>query len=98
VAVMTAVVGDDTATVVTVKVPANPFGGTVTVEGTLATAGLLLDSDITAPSVADTSVTTVPADDVPPSTVVGLRSIVANRAGGGAACGVTVRTADQAPA
>ena len=44
---MTAVVGDDTATVVTVKVPANPFGGTVTVEGTLATAGLLLDSDIT---------------------------------------------------
>ena len=98
VAVIVAVVVAETADVVTVKFPANPFGGTVVVAGTLATAGLLLDNEITAPSVADTSVTTVPADCAPPSTVVGLRSMVDNCAGGGAACGVTVRTADHAPA
>ena len=67
-----------TAVVLTPNVPVNPLGATVVVAGTLATAGLLLDSDITAPSVADLSVTTVPADTSPPTTVDGLRSIVAS--------------------
>ena len=65
VAVIVTVVAVVTAAVVTVNVPVKPLGGTVVVAGTLATAGLLLDSEITAPSVAETSVTTVPADGRP---------------------------------
>jgi hypothetical protein len=87
-----------TATVDTANVAVNPFGAIVAVAGTLATAGLLLDSVTTPPSVAATSVIAVPADCVPPATVDGLRSNVDNCAGGGAACGVTLRVADHAPA
>ena len=86
-----------TADVVTVKLPVNPFGGTVVVAGTLATDGLLLESETTAPLVAATLITTVPAADVPPSTDAGLTSSVDRAAGGGGVCGVKLRTADQAP-
>ncbi len=87
-----------TADVLTTKVPVNPLAGTVVVAGTLATAGLLLDSEITAPPVADVVITTVPLDALPPTTVAGLRSIVDSCDGGGAVCGVKLRTADHAPA
>jgi hypothetical protein len=87
-----------TADVETTNVPVKPFGATVVVAGTLATAGLLLDREITPPSVAATSVTAVPLDPSPPTTVEGLRPRVESCAGGGAACGVKLRTADHAPA
>ena len=78
----------------TVKPPVKPLGATVVVAGTLATAGLLLDSETTAPLVAPTLMTTVPATAVPPSTEDGLTSIVDRDAGGGATWGVKLRTAD----
>jgi hypothetical protein len=87
-----------TAEVETTNVPVKPFGATVVVAGTLATAGLLLYSEITPPSVAATSVTAVPLDPSPPTTVEGLRPRVDSCAGGGAACGVKLRTVDHAPA
>ena len=87
-----------TADVVIVNDPVNPFCATVVVAGTLATAGLLLDSEMTAPSVADVSITTVPDDALPPTTDDGLTSIVDSREGGGAVWGVKLRTADQGPA
>ena len=87
-----------TAEVLTTKLPVNPLAATVVVAGTLATAGLLLDSEITAPSAADVDITTVPLDALPPTTVAGLRSIVDSCEGGGAACGVKLRTADHGPA
>ena len=87
-----------TADVLTANVPVNPLGAIVVVAGTLATAGLLLDSETTPPSVAATSVTVSAARLVPPATVDGLRSNVDSCAGGGAACGVKLRAADQAPA
>lgn len=80
-----------------VNVPVKPFGATVVVAGTLATAGLLLESEITAPSVAEVSITTVPDDASPPMTDDGLRSIVESCDGGGAVCGMKLRTADHGP-
>ena len=66
-----------TAEVLTTKLPVKPLSGAVVVAGTLATAGLLLDSEITAPpSGADVVRTTVPLDASPPTTVAGLRSSV----------------------
>ncbi len=87
-----------TGEVVMVNTPVNPLGATVVVAGTLATAGLLLDSETTAPFVAPTLMTTVPAAAVPPSTDDGLTSIVDSDAAGGAVWGVKLRTADHAPA
>ena len=87
-----------TATVVTANVAVKPFGAIVAVAGTLATAGLLLDSVTVPPSVAATSVIAVPADWVPPATVDGLRSSVDSCAVGGAACGVKLRVAENGPA
>lgn len=95
---MVTVVFAGTADVVIANVPVNPLGATVVVAGTLATVGLLLEREITAPSVAETSMTTVPEDWFPPTTVEGLRSIVDNCAGGGAGCGVKLRTTDHGPA
>ena len=74
-----------------------PPVGTVTLAGTLATAGLLLDSEITAVSGAASLTITVPLDRSPPTTVVGLMSRFVSVVGGGAACGWKLRTADQAP-
>ena len=87
-----------TADVVTVNVPVKPLGATVVVAGTLATDGLLLESETTAPLVAATVMTTVPAAEVPPSTDDGLMSRVESEAGGGGVSGVKLRTDDHAPA
>ena len=67
--------------------PVNPLAGTVVVAGTLATAGLLLDSEITAPSGAADVMTTVPLDGV--ATDDGGRVVVDRRQlrGRRAACG-----------
>lgn len=98
-AVMTTAVLAATGEVVIVKSPVKPVDGTVTVAGTAATPGLLLERETTAP-VAGAGVlsTTVPNDESPPTTVAGLMLIDESVAAGGGACGVKLRTADHAPA
>lgn len=98
VAVMTTAVLAVTADVVMVNVPVNPPAGSVTLAGTLATAGLLLESAITVVCGAAVLTITVPLEALPPSTLVGLMSRFVSDVGGGGACGVKVRVADQAPA
>jgi hypothetical protein len=62
-----------TAVVLTVKVPLVAPAGTVTLAGTLATAGLLLDSDTTSPPEGAAAVNvTVPVTGLPPTTFVWL--------------------------
>ena len=85
VAVMTTLVVLATADVAIANVPVKPPVGTVTLAGTLATAGLLLDREITVESGAETLTTTVPLDASPPATVAGLTSRVVSAAGAGAA-------------
>src|SRR5213593_2263951 len=96
---MVTVVFAATAVVEIGNVPVKPLAGIVTLAGTLATAGLLLDSATTAlGSGAPTLNTTVPLDASPPTTVEGFVDIVESVAGGGAACGVKLRTSLHAPA
>jgi hypothetical protein len=97
-AVMTTEVVAATAEVEIVKSPTKLPVGTVTVEGTLATAGLLLESETTVVSGAAALTMSVPLVASPPTTVVGLISRFVNAVGGGGVCGVKLRTADQAPA
>jgi hypothetical protein len=98
-AVMTIDTLAETGEVVTVKSPVKPVDGTVVVAGTVATAGLLLESDTTAPLAgAGVLRTTVPKEASPPTTVDGLMFIVDSVAAGGGAWGVKLRTADQGPA
>jgi hypothetical protein len=97
-AVIVTVVLDCTADVVIVNVPVKPPVGTVTLAGTPATAGLLLESAMTVVWGAATLTTTVPLDPSPPATVDGFTSRFVNAVGGGGACGVKLRVADQAPA
>jgi len=88
-----------TAAVVIVTVTVKPLAGTVAFAGTLATAGLLLENEISAPpSGAPVLRTTVLVDELPPTTELGFVSIVDNVAGGGAVSGVKLRTADHGPA
>ena len=96
-AVIVTVVLAATADVVIVKVPVKPPVGTVTLAGTLATAVLLLESETTVVSGAATLTITVPLEASPPATVDGLTSRFVSAVGGGAACGVKLRAADQAP-
>ena len=81
-----------TALVVTAKVALVAPAGTVTLEGTLATAVLLLESVTWAPPAgAGPLSVTVPVEDcTPPTTLVGFS--VSDERGGGAE-GVTVREA-----
>lgn len=89
----------DTVAVAIVKVAVKLFAGAVADAGTLAMAGLLLVSAITAPpSGAPELSTTVPLETSPPTTVAGLMSIEPITAGGGACCGVKLRTTDHGPA
>jgi len=63
-----------TGLVVTVKVAVVAFAGTVTLAGTCAAAVLLLDRVTTAPPAgAGPFSVTVPVEEVPPITEVGLR-------------------------
>src|SRR5262245_31553142 len=95
---MVIVVAAETGDVAIGNVAVNELAGAVAVAGTLATAELLLESAISAPpSGAPTVKTTVALDAFPPTTVDGLVDIVDKVAGGGAACGVKLRTADHGP-
>ena len=84
-----------TALVLTVKVVLVAPAGTITLEGTLAAPGLLLESATCAPPVgAGPLSVTVPVEDcIPPTTLAGF-SISEERAGAGGAAGVTVSEAD----
>jgi hypothetical protein len=63
-----------TGLVVTVNVAVVAFAATVTLAGTWAAAVLLLDSVTTAPPAgAGPFSVTVPVDELPPSTEVGLK-------------------------
>src|SRR5947209_20599120 len=78
----------DTGLVLTVKVALVALPGTVTLAGTLATPGLLLDRLTTAPPLGAGALSvTVPVEELPPVTLVGLRlsdeSVEVGRATGG---------------
>jgi hypothetical protein len=80
-----------TVTVVTLNVAVVAPCATVTLAGTVA-APLLLDSDTVAPPAGAALVSvTVPVDDAPPVTLVGLSVIEDSDAGGGT--GITVSVA-----
>jgi hypothetical protein len=74
----------DTATVVTGNVALVLPLPTVTVDGTLATEGLLLDSDTTAPPLGAWPFSvTVPVEPFPPTTEDGLKDRESSARGGG---------------
>ena len=83
-----------TALVLTVKDALVAPAATVTLEGTLATVVLLLESVTCAPPVgAGPLSVTVPVDEFPPMTLVGL-SVNEESVGAGGGAGVTVSVAD----
>ena len=85
-------VEEPTGLVLTVKVAVMPPVGTVTLAGTVATLVLLLERATTAPPLgAGPLSVTVPVEELPPVTLVGLR--VSEESVGGA--GVTVSEADR---
>jgi hypothetical protein len=90
---MVALVGNRTAEVLTTKEAMLAPAGTVTVEGTLATEVLLLESATCAPPAgAGPLRVTVPVEDcAPPITLLGFSDREATVGGGG----VTVREADR---
>jgi|SRR6266478_4450262 len=92
---MVTVVDAVTALVLTVKVALVAPAATVTLEGTLAAAVLLLESATTAPpdGAAPLNVTVPVEDCTPPTTLVGF-SVRDESVGAGGAAGVTVREAD----
>jgi len=83
----------DTLDVLTVNVALDDPAGTVTVEGALAFAGLLLESDIATSCAPGAERDTVPTDVPPPCTVIGFRVRDARDGGGGGGGGddATVR-------
>jgi len=92
---MLTVVDASTALVLTVNVALVAPAATVTLDGTLAAAVLLLDSATAAPpdGAAPLSVTVPVEDCVPPTTLVGF-TVNEESVGAGGAAGVTVSDAD----
>lgn len=91
---MVTAVDEATPLVLTVNVTLVAPAATVTLDGTLATVVLLLESVTSAPPAgAGPLSVTVPVEELPPVTLVGLRVIEA-RVGGGGGAGVTVSEAD----
>jgi hypothetical protein len=91
---METVVDAATALVLTVKDALVAPAATVTLERTLATVVSLLESVTCAPPVgAGPLSVTVPVEEFPPVTLVGL-SVKEERVGGGGGAGVTVSEAD----
>ena len=81
-----------TTRVVTVKAALVAPAGMVTLAGTVATAGLLLVSETTAPPLrADALSSTLPVEANPPLTLVGFS--VSEVRVGGKPCGVTISEA-----
>jgi hypothetical protein len=77
--VIVTVVEDETERVVTVNAALAEPAATVTLEGTVATFVLLLESVTTAPPEGAAPLkVTVPCEDTPPTTLVGLRASDAN--------------------
>jgi hypothetical protein len=86
-----------TDTVVTVKVALVAPAAIVTLEGTLATTALLLESDTSAPPLGAAEVSvTVPVEVLPPTRLKGLNvsDDKVGVGGGGGASGFTVKVAD----
>ncbi|SRR5712664_154542 len=92
---MLTVVDASTALVLTVNVALVAPAATVTLDGTLAAAVLLLDSATAAPpdGAAPLSVTVPVEDCVPPTTLVGF-TVNEESVGAGGGAGVTVSDAD----
>jgi len=89
---MVTVVDKATALVFTVKFALVAPAGTVTLDGTVATVALLLDKETSAPPLgAGPLSVTVPVDEVPPVTLVGLRLSEVSVAGGGVTVSAAVR-------
>ncbi len=88
-------VAASTALVLTVNVALVAPAATVTLDGTLAAAVLLLDSATAAPpdGAAPLSVTVPVEDCVPPTTLVGF-TVNEESVGAGGGAGVTVSDAD----
>lgn len=87
-----------TALVVTVKLALVAPAATVTLAGTLATAGLLLESVTTAPPEGAAAVrVAVPVEEVGPTTLVGLTDSEDKLGVLVAACGVKRRVAENKP-
>ena len=71
---MVTTVEEPTGLVLTGKVAVVPPAGTVTLAGTLATPGLVLESDTTVPPLGAGALSVaVPVEELPPVTLDGLR-------------------------
>jgi hypothetical protein len=81
--VITTEVDAETAEVEIPNRPVKLLAGTVTVAGTLATAGLLLDIDTEMSVAGPDDITIVPLEPLPPTPVVGFTSSEPSSAGGG---------------
>src|SRR5262245_427929 len=98
-AVIVIVVFAATAAVAIMNVAVKLFSAAVAVAGTLATFGLLLDNEMTAPPVCALVLsTTVPLEALPPTTVDGFVEKVDSVGSGGGAWATNERVADHAPA
>jgi len=92
---MVTVVEEATALVLTVNVALVAPAATVTLDGTVDAAALLLESATVAPPAGAAPLNvTVPVEEFPPVTLVGF-SESDERVGGGGDAGVTVSEADR---